>query len=474
MVKASIICCKICIYVLLWKNSESVRYDEKANGSLSFFSSCHDLPIEKDLPFWSWGFSTSCCDIFPLNAETGSNVNYFLEKNISDHNVVFVYSPFFKLFLEKNFIHFPNGIRVTIVVGMSDLHAPWEASFESRFPLLQFISDPRLHRLFVQNYDFVGCNPLTSFCSTISVEEDLRFRDKIFPLPIGLDFHTFAGKGDMHRPTFHERVCDQRMYLRDVQAEALPFPQRKLSIVVGFDCSFMKHKGRGKGDAVVDSGNWRKGPGQGWGEDDGTSLINNAARDNLRVSADVTRTRWRGRGELCRLIYRHSRIHRHGHQHATVHPHSQGNTSTSTRPQIANFSIRSTAPALLGVDPLLHVVESSNGEAGRALFWKALGRHAFALAPFGHGLDTHRFWEILHMGAIPIVASSPMDRLYQLFPSVVVRSYEEVMDVAVLEQHRRRIEAKFGLYPFTEEVRRRLSMQHWIDQVRNFSSATPR
>jgi hypothetical protein len=43
---------------------------------------------------------------------------------------------------------------------------------------------------------------------------------------------------------------------------------------------------------------------------------------------------------------------------------------------------------------------------------QAIGEHRFVLAPFGHGLDTHRVSEILMMGGIPVMRRSTISSCY--------------------------------------------------------------
>jgi hypothetical protein len=42
----------------------------------------------------------------------------------------------------------------------------------------------------------------------------------------------------------------------------------------------------------------------------------------------------------------------------------------------------------------------------------SVGQHKFVLAPFGHGLDTHRITEILLMGGIPVMRRSTISSCY--------------------------------------------------------------
>jgi hypothetical protein len=78
--------------------------------------------------------------------------------------------------------------------------------------------------------------------------------------------------------------------------------------------------------------------------------------------------------------------------------------------------------------------KSSGGNRGN--FWGSMAQHAFSLSPPGHGQDTHRFWEILLLGSVPIVVSSPLDRLVCQFPSVILK------DWSVLFSHDPRFEPR--------------------------------
>ena len=53
-------------------------------------------------------------------------------------------------------------------------------------------------------------------------------------------------------------------------------------------------------------------------------------------------------------------------------------------------------------------------------------RFKFVLAPFGEGIDTHRIWEAILLGNIPIVKSSPLDNLYKNFPVLIVKSWKDL------------------------------------------------
>ena len=143
------------------------------------------------------------------------------------------------------------------------------------------------------------------------------------------------------------------------------------------------------------------------------------------------------RGRVCDLIQ--TQAHRDG---------GHGNSSSADSPRL--------------------VFPGAGGRGrGREEFWKALGVHAFSLAPAGHGLDTHRLWEILSLRSVPIVLSSPLDRLYATLPVVMVRDWAEVFREGALGRFRADIQRRFGEDPFANPgVLAKLASQHWVDAIR--------
>jgi len=64
----------------------------------------------------------------------------------------------------------------------------------------------------------------------------------------------------------------------------------------------------------------------------------------------------------------------------------------------------------------------------RVNFYRTLKRCEFAICPPGTGLDTHRIYECILFGVIPIVLSSPLNGLYSRFPIWIVKKWSEVGD----------------------------------------------
>lgn len=54
--------------------------------------------------------------------------------------------------------------------------------------------------------------------------------------------------------------------------------------------------------------------------------------------------------------------------------------------------------------------------------------HKFVLSPRGNGIDCHRTWETLLMGAVPIVKSCELDPLYEDLPVLIVQQWSDVTE----------------------------------------------
>ena len=61
-------------------------------------------------------------------------------------------------------------------------------------------------------------------------------------------------------------------------------------------------------------------------------------------------------------------------------------------------------------------------------YMRTISEYAFAISPFGHGLDCHRTWELLLMRTIPIVETSQLDPLFENLPVVIVNSWQEITE----------------------------------------------
>ena len=93
------------------------------------------------------------------------------------------------------------------------------------------------------------------------------------------------------------------------------------------------------------------------------------------------------------------------------------------------------------------------------LYLNNLGRSKFVLSPRGNGLDTHRTWEALYLGAIPIVKRSSMDAVFQGLPVLIVDSWEEISEEFLSEKYQ---EMKNKRYQ-----KERLYSDYWLKKIRS-------
>ena len=450
---------------------------------------CPDVP---SLPMASWGFARACCTIYPkefgkynparggrslrgrgaahlavqlmqllqagdrlarpwsyprsfFEAGVRSDPHYFYQHVFSARETVYVVTPDLAAFVDV-FLALPASARITLVTGSEDIGAPFEIfhptnrsdragrpyfdyTLDALWPRGQpvsmrtFIADPRLEHWFAQNYDLVGCGVYTCSDVDLSVPADVALLHKVQPLPIGLDLHSlsekrpnananpnpsgFSEKRGVGAASVQSRICQQRKDLQSAlqrSGAGLGFAERRLVAHAEFECAF--------------------GP-------KGHEL------------------RERSRGELCRLLAEHRGDARFSFPPRALHPHLSR----------ANASGPAPSPS-----PGPQVSPEQTADA-REAFWMRVAACAFALAPPGFGMDTHRVWEVMQMRTVPIVLSSPLDALYRDFPVVLLASWAEAFEPGALERFRADIQRRFGREPFSPRVVHRLTADYWVRQV---------
>lgn len=57
-------------------------------------------------------------------------------------------------------------------------------------------------------------------------------------------------------------------------------------------------------------------------------------------------------------------------------------------------------------------------------YLKSIHEHKFVLCPWGNGFETHRFWEVIYSGGIPVTKSNPSYKKLNLFPCILLEKYD--------------------------------------------------
>jgi hypothetical protein len=94
--------------------------------------------------------------------------------------------------------------------------------------------------------------------------------------------------------------------------------------------------------------------------------------------------------------------------------------------------------------------------------WNTQKEYAFIISPHGGGYDCHRTWEGLALGCIPIVKTSPIDKLYDELPVLIVNKWSditiELLIKTVEEFKQMELEKKFNYD--------KLGLQYWMNKIK--------
>lgn len=374
------------------------------------------------IPFYTRGMAKSCCQVYPykmgkhegkfFEAGLKADPHYIFKSNLLDGDVVYIATADFPDFLDK-FMKLPQTTRVVLVTGMEDIGAPWELFHPQR------------------NYSTYTMNGLWPRGQPMDMESfilDPRL-SKWF-----VQNYDLVGCNIFSCSTLTADSIGKDERHKSMASKVVPMP-------IGLDLHTLSEKQK----HVKTRGQIN-------------NLLCEQLRDHraaLRSNFDVPfrerplvvnaefgcdfaesdNVRQKSRGRLCKLVKRAI---------------EQGDQ---------RFFRGSTLP--------IEAEEGGSLREKKIRFWSRLVRVAFATAPPGYGMDTHRFWEILSMKTVPIVLSSPLDGLYSNYPVIIVQDWKEIFAQSALEDFRQRILAKWGPNPFSERVIQRLGLSYWVDLVNN-------
>jgi hypothetical protein len=96
--------------------------------------------------------------------------------------------------------------------------------------------------------------------------------------------------------------------------------------------------------------------------------------------------------------------------------------------------------------PWVTVGEKINNTEGRRKYLTELRKHKFCIAPRGNGIDTHRLWESLYMGCIPIVGRDILvEEFAAHLPILIVDRWEDVTPEFLEEAWKRMSETEWNM-----------------------------
>ena len=144
----------------------------------------------------------------------------------------------------------------------------------------------------------------------------------------------------------------------------------------------------------------------------------------------------------------------------------------------AGQALRNNFPAATGFSPSsvlnaeerprISDVKACEGRHELEHYLIELQYYKFVLSPAGNGPDTHRTWEGLMMGCIPVVLAGPFDEMYKDLPVLILKSWDELTPERLEQAY---ANLRYGKHSFRFD---RLFTPYWfrtIDEaIRNFSA----
>jgi len=101
----------------------------------------------------------------------------------------------------------------------------------------------------------------------------------------------------------------------------------------------------------------------------------------------------------------------------------------------------------------------NNDFTKRTQNWKIITEYTFVLSPFGVGMDCHRTWEALCLGAIPIVKAPSFKKMFEDLPVLIVNEWTDITQELL---HKTILEFKEKIFNYDK-----LELSYWVKQINN-------
>jgi hypothetical protein len=164
----------------------------------------------------------------------------------------------------------------------------------------------------------------------------------------------------------------------------------------------------------------------------------------IPIPIGLANTRWPG-GNLTKLMY--------------AFKNNRKPWASRTILLYANFNLKTNVvqrQAALNRAAQFKNVQIVNKSIPFEKYLESVGNTKFVLSPPGNGLDCHRTWEALLLGAVPIVISSGLDPLFNGIPAVITNHWTDITEDFLLSYD-------FSLYDnLTPLV---LYARYWRDRI---------
>lgn len=90
-------------------------------------------------------------------------------------------------------------------------------------------------------------------------------------------------------------------------------------------------------------------------------------------------------------------------------------------------------------------------------YFNQVSIHRFNLCPWGAGVDTHRLWETLYLGAIPITLKHPAYEEFYDYPVIFLDSWKDLLDIDLDEKYNKLMDKLF--------TEKRIFFNYWLEKI---------
>jgi len=152
--------------------------------------------------------------------------------------------------------------------------------------------------------------------------------------------------------------------------------------------------------------------------------------------------------------------------------------SPESRPKLLYVNFRTATEPKLRVPILQHfknlqkpwvTIDDPDLDGSIENYRTQLTEHAFVLCPPGRGEDTHRMWEVLYSGAIPVIRRSPAMREFLDLPVIAVDDLCQISESF--------LRSELGRLAHSQNSLQKLKLSFWVNKInceRELLKKTPR
>lgn len=148
-------------------------------------------------------------------------------------------------------------------------------------------------------------------------------------------------------------------------------------------------------------------------------------------------------------------------------------TNEKTKGIIASFSVNNNpsertecveVAEKLGADFRMFQSKDRQDENYVLDYFNQVSQYKFVLCPWGAGIDTHRLWESLYLGSIPITR---YDKVYEDFSDYPILFIDRWSELLTLD-----LELEYSILNKRLQEETRIYFDHWKDRILNGTSKT--